>query len=109
MGREEAAAGAAAGLALEPDEGALHGLLGPAGPLEDRDAVAVGRQLLAPAVRARDELAGDRGDLADAREDLIEDRGPDADAGAHGLGLRDVAEVVVGDLVGEDSRELLVV
>src|SRR5215472_16990775 len=69
----------------------------------------VGLVFLLPAIASRDKGAGDRSDLTRAWEDLVEDHRADADARPQGLRLGHVAEIVVGDLVGEHGHELLVV
>ena len=108
MGGQEPAL-AAAGLRDEPSERVDHLLSRMPGALEDLSAMAIGRVLFLTAVDPREQLARDRGDRAAARNDLVEDDRADAQAGAERLRLRDVVQVVMGELVREHAAKLVVV
>ena len=56
---------------------------------------------LLAAIATGDQGAGDGCDLATAREDLVENDHADAHSGAERLRLGDMAEIVVGELMGQ--------
>src|SRR6267143_2554128 len=110
MGREEAAAAAAARRAHEPAERVGHQL--PAvvpGALQELDTVLVGGVFLVARVLAQEELAGDRREVAAAGDDLVEKDHADVQARAERLRLLHVVEVLVRQLVRENGAQLVVV
>src|SRR5215468_5850081 len=105
MRGEEAAAAGPFGVE-KPGQRILHGLGRITGALEQLGAVRVRLILLVPAIRARDQRARDRREIARARDDLVEDDHADGEAGLQTLGLRHVTQVVVRHLVGEHAGQL---
>ena len=93
----------------EPSQRVDHNGLGITGPSEDIHAVAVGLILLFAAVAIGDEHPRDRGDPAAPGEDLVENDHTDVQTGVECLRLCDVAQIVVGELVGKYTPELIVV
>jgi hypothetical protein len=107
MARENASAAGALRL-HEPGQRVDHHVLGEAGPREDVHPVAIRGELFRAAIAARDQGAGDGRDATAAREDLIENDHPDAQSSAQGLRLRNVTEIVVGELMGQHTSKVLV-
>src|SRR5882724_5896929 len=105
MAREDASTAGALRL-HEPGQRVVHHGLGEAGPREDVHTVAIRGKLFRAAIATRDEGAGDGGDAAAAREDLVENDHPDAQSSAERLCLRDVTEIVVGELMGQHTSKM---
>src|SRR5712692_1860072 len=108
MGGEEASAAGALRL-HEPGQRVDHHVLGVAGAREDVHPVAVRGVLFRAAIAACDPGAGDGCDATAAGPDLVENDHPDAYSSAQRLCLRYVTEVVVGELMGQHTPQMLIV
>src|SRR4030095_5062930 len=107
MGGEKPSPAGALGL-QEPGQRVDHHFLGIPGTAEEIDTVAVRVVFLLAAIATGDQGAGDRRETAAAREELVENNDADAHSDAECLRLGDMAEIVVGELMGQDAPELVI-
>jgi len=94
----------------QPGKGISHNLFAVvAGPLEDLNPMCVGLVFLLAAERTHHSQVGYQGRyVARARDNLIEDKNTDVHAGPYSLSFRDVAEISVRHLVGQDAAQVVV-
>src|SRR4029450_1883813 len=108
MGGEESSPAGALRL-YEPSQRIDHHGLGIAGARENVHPVAVRFILFGAAIAAGDQSAGDGCDATTAGENLVENDHADAESSAQRLCLCYVAEVVVGELMGQHAPKLVIV
>ena len=107
MAGEEPSPAGALGL-QEPGQRVDHHFLGISGTAEEIDTVAVRLVFFLAAIAIGNQGAGDRRETAAAGEELVENNHTDAHSGAERLRLGDMAEIVVGELMGQDAPELVI-
>src|SRR6185295_7991632 len=83
--------------------------LGISGARENIHPVAVRCILFGAAIAAGDQGAGDGCDATATGKNVVENDHADTQSSAQRLGLRHVAEVVVGELVGQHPPQLVIV
>jgi len=108
MGSEHSSSARARRL-KEPGQRVDHDGLGIASPSENVHTVPVRLVLFLPAVAIRDEYPRDGSELTAPGEDLVEKDHPDVQASAKCLRLCHVAQIIVGELMGQHAPEMLIV
>jgi hypothetical protein len=108
MSRKKTAAGIA-GNSANPGERIDHGFFGITGAPQDIDTVAVSSKLFGASIPARDQLASNWRQDAGGREQLLQSGGEYIQTGAKDLRFGDVPEVFVGNFMGQDTAQLVVI
>jgi hypothetical protein len=108
MGGEKSAA-ATTGNPANPGKRVEQRFLGVSGAAEDIDSMTIGGEFLAAAITSGYKFSGDRRQGASCGKKLLQASGKNIEAGAEHLRFRDVAQILVGQLVRQNAAQLIII